>query len=147
MDIQLSQLKLDDIANLPKNIQKLWMEENYMLFNTLFFNNDLPDLDEIIMTPIKRKNIIFLGCAYNKYPFVIKLNFRYHIVEIEWQNVLLHEMIHIWQYVNGYKGGHGSSFKNKAKEINNYGWGITTCYKNILIDLNEFDEFKDQKDY
>lgn len=28
----------------------------------------------------------------------------------------------------GYRGGHGASFVKKAKEINEFGWGITTSY-------------------
>ena len=65
----------------------------------------------------------------------IRLNFIYDIVELEWKNVLLHEMIHIWEYTMGYNGGHGKLFKSKMKEINKYGFGITCKYKNILEDI------------
>lgn len=114
---------------------KEWMEEYYCKYNILFFDNILPPLDRIILTPII-KNVHYLGIAYNQIPYKICLNFVYDMVELEWHNVLLHEMIHIWEYVMGYSGGHGKTFKMKAKEINNIGgWGITTSYKNILENL------------
>ena len=97
--INLNNINRDDLASLRPDIQKQWIKENYIMFNALYFNNELPDIDEIKFTAIKRSNVSFLGKAYNSYPFEIKLNFRYHLVELEWQNVLLHEMVHIWQYI------------------------------------------------
>lgn len=120
-----------------------WIKSNYLIFNALFFDNMLPPAEMMIFEPII-KNVSYLGCAYNndlrfpskEYPFKIRINFVYDLNEIEWKNVLLHEMIHIWQYTNGYKGGHGKLFKKKAKEINEIGgWGITCTYKNILGQL------------
>lgn len=116
-----------------------WMRYNYVIFNTLYFDNILPPDNMIIFEPII-KRVNYLGKAYNsnskfpssKDPMKIRLNFNYNMIELEWKNVLLHEMIHIWEYTMGYKGGHGKNFQRKAKEINKYGWGITTCYKNIL---------------
>ena len=116
-----------------------WMKSNYVKFNVLYFDNILPPVDRMIFEPII-KNVSYLGCAYNNklgyatktLPFKIRLNFVYDMGPIEWQNVLLHEMIHIWQYTVGYKGGHGKSFKMKMKEINKYGWGITCVYKDII---------------
>ena len=71
-----------------------------------------------------------------EFPFKIRLNFIYDLNEVEWQNVLLHEMIHIWEYTMGYNGGHGKLFRMKAKEINDIGgWGITCTHKNILENL------------
>lgn len=140
--INLNNINRSDLASLRPDIQKQWIKENYIMFNALYFNNELPDIDEIKFTAIKRSNVIFLGKAYNSYPFEIKLNFRYHLVEIEWQNVVLHEMVHIWQYINGYEGGHGKTFKKKAKEINKYGWDITTYYKNILQNIDDYDEYR-----
>lgn len=120
-----------------------WMKNNYLAFNALFFENILPSEDMIIFEPII-KNVRYLGCAYNnklgfpstEFPYKIRLNFIYDLSEVEWQNVLLHEMIHIWEYTMGYKGGHGKLFRNKAKEINEIGgWGITCKHKNILEEL------------
>lgn len=119
-----------------------WMRHNYVIFNSLYFDNLLPPDNMMIFEPII-KSVNYLGKAYNcnsgfvsvKDPMKIRLNFNYDIVELEWKNVLLHEMIHIWEYTLGYKGGHGKLFKRKMNEINKYGWGITCCYKNILEEV------------
>ena len=131
-----------------------WMKFYYMKYNTLFFDNDLPPLDRILLIPII-KYVGYLGVSYScknnfnipseKDPYILKLNFAWDMIETEWQNVLLHEMIHIWQYTMGYSGGHGKSFKMKAKEINEIGgWGITTKYKTILEDIKYA---KDERKY
>lgn len=120
-----------------------WMKTNYIMFNALFFDNILPQENMIIFEPIIKK-VSYLGCAYSnkfnfpseEFPFKIRLNFIYDLNEVEWQNVLLHEMIHIWEYTMGYNGGHGKLFRMKAKEINDIGgWGITCTHKNILENL------------
>ena len=121
---------------------KQWMTNQYSKFNGLYFDNMLPQKDMIIFEPVIKK-VSYAGCAYDndvkfpssEFPYKIRLNFIYDMPEIEWQNVLLHEMIHIWQYTCGYEGGHGKTFRMKAKEINSYGWGITTKYKDILNDI------------
>lgn len=43
------------------------------------------------------------------------------------QNTLIHEMIHQWQWVKYHKCDHGTTFKNKASEINKDGWNIQRC--------------------
>ena len=123
------------------DVQK-WMKDSYIKFNGLYFDNILPPVNRMIFEPII-KGVGYLGCAYNnknKYatetmPFKIRLNFYYDMGTIEWKNVLLHEMIHIWEYTMGYSGGHGKLFKSKMKEINKHGWGITCEYKNIIGEL------------
>ena len=124
---------------LQRNDMKEWMIKNYTKFNYLYFDDILPPTDEkrILLIPIRRNHTQYLGISYNQKPYMIKLNFRYDLPEVEWKNVLLHEMIHIWQYVIGHKGGHGKTFKDKAEEINKYGWGITSTYKNIIGELND----------
>lgn len=133
----------DDHKNLINYFEvQDWMRHNYLIFNTLYFDNLLPPADMIIFEPIIKK-VNYLGIAYPPHgkvvsrgdPMRIRLNFNYIIVELEWKNVLLHEMIHIWEYTMGKVGGHGKMFKMKMNEINKYGWGITTRYKNILEDV------------
>ena len=118
---------------------EIWVKENYIKFNSLYFDNILPPInsDLIIFEITNSKKIKSLGTSYNKKPYKIRINFRYDLPEIEFQDTLLHEMIHIWQYIMGYKGGHGKSFKKKAKDINKYGWDISTYYKNKLIELKD----------
>lgn len=113
-----------------------WMKKWYNYFNKIYFDGVLlpegsPDEEYTIeLIPIKKK-VGYLGqCRYrDNNHIILVLNNRYDkLIEIEWQNVLLHEMIHVWQRLMGYRGGHGTSFVKKAKEINEFGWGITTTY-------------------
>lgn len=115
---------------------KEWISKWYNYFNKIYFEGLLPqegdpeDEYTIELLPIKKK-VGYLGqCRYrNNHHVVLVLNNKYDwLIEIEWQNVLLHEMIHVWQGVMGYKGGHGTTFKKKANQINSFGWGITTKY-------------------
>lgn len=105
-----------------------WIENYYAMFNAQYFENKLP---KCIDFQIVNKKVNYLGKATNKFPdpFLITLNGYYKLLELEWCNTLLHEMIHIWQFVTLENSGHGKSFKDKAKEINIYGWDITTTAK------------------
>ena len=116
------------------DVQK-WMKYYYIVFNALYFDDILPPTNNMIIFEPVIKKAKYLGCAYNTTPYKIRLNFIYDLIELEWKNVLLHEMVHVWQFVMGYSGGHGKSFKMKAKEINKYGWNITTTHQNILEEL------------
>lgn len=113
-----------------------WIRNWYNYFNKIYFGGILPpegdpDIEYSIEFLPVNKDTFYLGqCRYNKnHHTILVLNNKYDwLIEKEWQNVLLHEMIHVWQDIMGYKGGHGKSFKKKAKEINSFGWGITTKY-------------------
>ena len=39
--INLNNINRDDIASLRPDIQKQWINENYIMFNALYFNNEL----------------------------------------------------------------------------------------------------------
>lgn len=117
-------------------VTKEWMSHNYNYFNKIYFGGILPqegapdEEDTIELSPINKK-VNYLGQyrPRNGSHVILVLNNDYDwLIEIEWQNVLLHEMVHVWQGVMGYKPGHGASFKKKAMEINSFGWGITTRY-------------------
>lgn len=121
-----------------RNEMEEWVKERYNVFNLLFFDNILPKPNEgIIFIVTNSKKIKSLGSAYPTNPYKIRINFRYDLPEIEWEDTLLHEMIHIWEFLMGYSGGHGKTFKRKAKEINKYGWNIQGTYKNKLIELKD----------
>ena len=124
-----------------RNEMLQWITKNYIKFNTLYFDNMLPPIDDkqrIVFEVVNSKKIKALGLAYPTLPYRIKINFRYDLPEIEWLNVLLHEMVHIWQFIMGYKGNHDKTFYKKANEINKYGWKIKTYYNtNILNKLED----------
>ena len=52
------------------------------------------------------------------------------------QNTLIHEMIHQWQWVNFYHCDHGTTFKQKAREINKDGWNIARCNSTEGCEVN-----------
>ena len=121
-----------------RNEMKEWVKDRYNLYNALLFDSILPQPDEgIIFIVTNSKKIKSLGSAYPTSPYKIRINFRYDLSEIECDNILLHEMIHIWQFTLGYKCGHGKTFNNKVKEFNKYGLNIQVNYKNILNDIKD----------
>ena len=121
-----------------RNEMKEWVKDRYNLYNALLFDDILPQPDEgIIFIVTNSKKIKSLGSAYPTSPYKIRINFRYDLSEIECDNILLHEMIHIWQFTLGYKCGHGKTFNNKVKEFNKYGLNIQVNYKNILNDIKD----------
>ena len=60
------------------------------------------------------------------YDYVIRLSNYYDIPEVEFQNVLLHEMIHYYIAVNRFKDDsvHGTMFRSIAQRINKQGWHV-----------------------
>ena len=60
------------------------------------------------------------------YDYVIRLSNYYDIPEVEFQNVLLHEMIHYYIAVNHFKDDsvHGTMFRSIAQRINKQGWHV-----------------------
>jgi hypothetical protein len=54
----------------------------------------------------------------------------YHLTDFEVEKVIIHEMIHAWQWVHGYRDAHGRTFKLKATLINhktNHKYSIARC--------------------
>ena len=121
-----------------RNEMKEWVKDRYNVYNVLLFDSILPEPDEgIIFIVTNSKKIKSLGSAYPTKPYKIRINFRYDLSEIEWENILLHEMIHIWQFTLGYKCGHRKTFNSKVKEFNKYGCNVQVSYKNILNDIKD----------
>ena len=60
------------------------------------------------------------------YDYIIRLSNYYDIPEVEFQNVLLHEMIHYYIAVNRFKDDsvHGTMFRSIAQRINKQGWNV-----------------------
>ena len=88
--------------------------------NSLYFENSLP------MVTIKHCNSSsYMGLFYrskDKYNrHIIKINKRYEMSDHETENILVHEMIHLWQFINGYTDSHGASFNKKMHDINRIG--------------------------
>lgn len=104
-----------------------FLYETYKAFNVKYFNNELPNNLPIELSARLTR---CLGKAYytrrynsyeRKYEIIarrIKISTHYNFLdEKQVANVLCHEMVHIWQYVNNKADGHGYWFQWKAKEI------------------------------
>lgn len=128
-----------------------WFKTMYSKFNDEFFGGLLPsctfDTDRstkhVAVASCKRKRIPAYGFEdYGNGVYVggLKIAFSTYfdnMTEREGEEVLLHEMIHIYQYTqlrwgtwnnrSSYSGAHGYTFINKMDEINkNGGYNITT---------------------
>src|SRR5579872_1937079 len=91
--------------------------------NVLYFNGEL-DLAKINFV-ISERMFRTLGWASYKYNvrlarmvYGIKLAFLLADTPADnWHNTVVHEMVHIWQYMHGYMDHHGETFQMKAAMI------------------------------
>jgi len=91
--------------------------------NNLYFDGEL-DLNKIHFV-VSTRMFRTLGLANHR--FNKRLNRVVYSIKMasllsgtdthNWHNVLVHEMVHIWQYMNGYFDHHGNSFLMKAAQI------------------------------
>lgn len=88
--------------------------------NTIFFQNQLPQPDKINFRFVKKYYGEFeVANPFDwKSGYYINFSSAYKFTEFEYEKILIHEMIHVWQWFNNKTLGHGSSFKLKARELN-----------------------------
>lgn len=113
-------------------IDEAWLHASFDTFNRLYFGNALPrpqlslsqSHTRLGSMSCKRK---FTWKGYRPYHYAIHVSTYYDQTERQYQNVLLHEMIH---YYIAYKGivdtsPHGKVFRQMMKNLNEkYGWEI-----------------------
>lgn len=96
------------------------LENAFNILNSMYFENALPN---VTIKYCNSKGYMGLFCPrkdkFNR--CTIKINKYYDITDIDAENILAHETIHLWQHINNYKDSHGSSFIRKMNEINKYG--------------------------
>ncbi|MBF1553215.1 MAG: SprT-like domain-containing protein, partial [Prevotella salivae] len=114
-------------------VDKLWMEHWFAIFNKEYFDGELP-LPRLALSrsrtrlgsmACKRVKRLFKSEKFTD--FAIRLSNFYDLSEREFQNVLLHEMIHLKIAFLGMKdtAPHGVVFRRMADELNrSYGWNI-----------------------
>lgn len=105
------------------------LKNMFIKFNNMYFDNKLK------MPIIKISNTkSYLGyCTYVP-QLIIKISTYFNRDMHDIETTMVHEMIHLWQYYNNCRDGHGKSFKQKAAEINARGLHhISRC---SLIDEN-----------
>lgn len=108
-----------------------YIEQKFDLYNDLYFNGEL-------MTPnfeiTNRKNQ--LGCLQGKYlyhngrmSYTLKVSRYYDRTEKQYDNTIIHEMIHLYIAQNRIidNGAHGRRFKAECARINKDGWNLSRC--------------------
>lgn len=114
-------------------IDETWLRASFDTFNRLYFNNALP-CPRLSLSQ-SRTRLGSMSCkhkltwkGYRPCRYAIHVSTYYHQTERQYQNVLLHEMIH---YYIAYKGivdtsPHGKVFRQMMKNLNEkYGWEIS----------------------
>lgn len=124
-------------------LTKEWMETWFDEFNRVYFGNELPK-PLLYVSHAKQR----LGClAYKSerkkkqivhYDYRLGLSAYYILTEWEYQNILLHEMIHLLIAFKGIKdtSQHGKVFRSIVSKLNNdCGWNIqiTIKTKNLTV--------------
>lgn len=103
------------------------LRADFEVFNNKYFNGELPAI-QIKLNHTKRALGQFCWDNTGWFPKIwITISTYYDRPIRDVQNTLLHEMIHYWQYEKSYQLGHGRTFKQKAREINQDGWFISRC--------------------
>lgn len=117
-------------------IDTLWMKNNFMRFNTQYFDGVLP-LPRL-RAGRSRTQLGTMSCKRKTswgrtklYDFTISLSNYYDQTEHQFQSVLLHEMIHLSIAVSGVKdtSPHGIVFRGLMQRLNRDGWDIQIMTK------------------
>lgn len=104
----------------------------YKNFNKLYFDNELPLPNEVQFKCVKKflGQFSWKGTYKNGGTCILRMSTAYHFTDFEIEKVIIHEMIHVWQWVHGYRDAHGRTFKLKATLINhktNHKYSIARC--------------------
>ena len=108
-----------------------WLAVNFDRFNKDYFGGKLtPPKFSVNNARTRLGSMAFKWkrslLKRESYDYVIRLSNYYDIPEVEFQNVLLHEMIHYYISVNRFKDDsiHGTMFRSIAQRINKQGWHV-----------------------
>ncbi len=115
-----------------------WIEKWFTVFNNDYFGGKLP-LPDLALSKSKTR-LGSMSCKHvtrfgrtKVYDFAIRISNYYDMTERQFQNVLLHEMIHYSIAYTGTKdtSPHGVVFRGMADAMNKkYGWDI-----NVMISI------------
>lgn len=97
------------------------IENLFNVFNELYFENKLvkPVSFEYKFKKSFLGQFSWKGKYRNNGYSVIYISSAWEMTDFEIEKVLIHEMVHAWQWVNGLENdGHGRYFKMKARQIN-----------------------------
>ena len=95
-------------------------------FNQLYFNNELPQPNKVAFPFVKKYLGEFVWKGYytvcgehnNAAQCTLNISSAWNMTYFEIEKVVIHEMVHEWQWVHGFNDHHGKSFRRKAALIN-----------------------------
>ncbi|MBD5310277.1 MAG: SprT family zinc-dependent metalloprotease [Bacteroides sp.] len=110
-----------------------FVTETFRRFNELIFNNQLP-VPEFVLTKARtfRGKLVYqrtrTWTGYRNHSFQLRISVSFDSKECEWEDVVIHEMIHLEIASKGIddQTAHGPQFRRRMGEINSqYGRAIT----------------------
>ena len=117
------------------------MEEMFDEFNAKYFDNTL----EKPKFKLTRRSRVFGSCRRSRnrystvYTYEISMTAYYDRTIYDYQNTMLHEMIHLYLFqTNADNTGHGKEFKYEATRINADGWNIQVRCENQYTVADEY---------
>lgn len=124
-------------------ISRIWMENGkYIMFSKKFGVMQQIYRNRFVWEPIPDKNTRIKDVLQlNPY---IYINIKYNFTQNKLEDVLLHEMVHLYTNLGGYLTvqSHGKEFKAKCKEIRNLAkskYGKTYELMTIAQDASEYE--------
>ncbi len=112
-----------------------WVRQNFQRFNADYFGGKLPEPRFVVGKARTRLG----SCSWKRksrlgrttyYDFTIAISNYYDQKEHDFQNVLLHEMIHLSIAYSGVKdsSSHGVVFRGMMERLNREGWNIQVSH-------------------
>ena len=96
------------------------LEAEYDRFNRAYFGGELPPV-KLSWERSKTRGGVALGIINRATkeirPTEIRISMFMKMDKARFDAIMLHEMIHIWQFANGLNDGHGASFKTTREKI------------------------------
>lgn len=90
------------------------LREEFRRANTAYFGGSLPEVPLFLSGNMRRRNGHF--CS-NPLEIVISRRLCTHAAPGESEHTMRHEMIHLWQHVEGKKPDHGAEFRAWARRL------------------------------
>lgn len=114
-------------------VNRTWIENNFNKFNAEYFEGKLPIPTFQICNTYRMLGQCGAKNWKAEHPnFVIKISNYFDRTEKEFQNTLIHEMIHLhFQSNKDWKESHGKKFQAMARSFDKYGWNIHTTEQGL----------------
>ncbi len=126
-----------------------YIRESFNKYNELYFNNDL-EMPKFRITHSKRTlgQLSIRKSYYNSDKVhTISVSDYYDRTEKQYDNTIIHEMIHLYISQNDIidNGSHGRRFKAECERINKDGWGLSRVTDTKGWKLSEYAQKKEIK--